>query len=86
MRKVQAGDRVQILCASRRENGADLESPAIRSTPYWIRAGDASATAANGAVVGMVIGERKTLRIEVSAGPMTMDIDIVEIRPAVAIL
>ena len=69
MSVVGVGDRVQILCASRRGDGTHLESKSERLEPYWIRAEkvDGDLQRAAQAVVGMRIGERRSLTCERNA-------------------
>lgn len=66
MSVVGVGDRVQILCASKRGDGTELESKAERLEPYWIRAeaGDGDLRSAAQAVVGLRVGERYSLKCE----------------------
>ena len=78
---VEKGDRVKILCASSASDGTRLESEAMRQKPYWIRAGDGAASGAHGAILGMGIGDRKT--VVVAAGgsrDVTLDLEVVAIR------
>jgi hypothetical protein len=65
MTRVEAGDRVKILCASQSDDGTSLETAEVRATAYWIRA---QATAeplnrANEAVCGMAVGERRDFTV-----------------------
>ena len=57
---------MQIVCASRRGDGTQLETKAERLEPYWIRAErvDGDLRRASQAVVGMRVGERRSLTCE----------------------
>lgn len=69
MSVVGVGDRVQIICTSRRGDGTQLETKAERLEPYWIRAEkvDGDRPRAAHAVVGMRVGERYLLTCERNA-------------------
>lgn len=83
MDSVAAGDRVQILYSSCYENGTHLESSDDRDTAYWVRAyADANETTANRAIIGMKVGEQKTVTDERVAGKVTATLEVVAIRKA----
>lgn len=88
MSVVGVGDRVQIVCASRRGDGTHLESKAERQEPYWIRAEkvDGDLRRAAQAVVGMRVGERCSLTckreatVEREAHQVFHDLEVLAIR------
>jgi len=82
MEAVDSGDRVQILCASHLADGTPLDSDETRKTPYWVRAGKMSRpNAAGEAVLGMKIGDRKTVTLTPhSKRTVTLELEVVAIR------
>ena len=60
--RVARGDRVQVLCASRLDDGSWLDDEASRRVPFWLKAGEPTKLqAVTDALVGMQVGERKTV-------------------------
>lgn len=65
MDRVVRGDRTQILCLTKLDDGSWVGDADDRDTPMWIKAGQMriSLQAITDAVVGMKIGEKKSLSI-----------------------
>ena len=78
---VEKGDRVKILCTSSASDGTRLESEAVRRKPYWVRAGAGTAGSANAAILGMGIGDRKTVIVAAGGSrDVTLELEVVAIR------
>jgi FKBP-type peptidyl-prolyl cis-trans isomerase 2 len=88
MGTIASGDRVQVLCASRSEDGTLLGSDKTRDTPYWIRTGraDSKLGAVCDALIGMDVGQRKTFTTGPDNGGgsrvLIHELEVVEIRKA----
>jgi len=85
MRKVTNGDRVQILCAAKDGHGTSLDTEQMRNAPYWIRAGeDRLAGSAQESVIGMKVGERKTVTVPMLR-PQTIHIEVLAIQSSAVV-
>lgn len=82
MELIANGDRVQIVCSTRLDDGTTVESPDKEQAPYWVRIGAKLAALSEG-LVGSRVGDRRTVRVEAGAGrAMTMEVAVLAIRKA----
>jgi len=69
MQTIASGDWVQILCASRTDEGTSLESETARATPYWVKTGNPERLKlVSDALIGKKVGESATFTFPVAGG------------------